>query len=70
MKDDDALLEWASVGPLEKETLSKIAKGNAIQRKGPDGGVELLAFQVRGENETEKKKEVAPQKREREWEKK
>ena len=39
------------MGPTEKETLSKIAKGNAIQRKGPDGGIELLAFQVKREEE-------------------
>ena len=52
------MLEWASVGPTEKETLSKIAKGNAIQRKGPDGGIELLAFQVKREEEKKNASEL------------
>ena len=33
------------IAPTEKESLEKVKRGNALSRKLPDGGVDLLAFQ-------------------------
>mmetsp|Transcript_39544 Transcript_39544/g.88481 ORF Transcript_39544/g.88481 Transcript_39544/m.88481 type:complete len:718 (-) Transcript_39544:152-2305(-) len=45
LEDEDALLEFAKLGPDERENLEKIRRGNSIYRKTADGGVETLAFQ-------------------------